>query len=109
MLLSDIGGECLVTPRGALLKVADFRRMLFQALTALSQFGILQEDEELDNLHHVGDKTMIVGLEMVTQGHISEEELKLDVEGAVDDFATEYEDGQYCFWKDGLIAVDTDQ
>jgi hypothetical protein len=81
LLLSDIGGECLATPQGALLEVADFRRMPFQALTALSQFGILQVDEKVENLHYVRDKIMVVDWEMVTQGHISEEDLKLDVEG----------------------------
>ncbi|KFH47537.1 hypothetical protein ACRE_016130 [Hapsidospora chrysogenum ATCC 11550] len=109
LLLSDIGGECLATPQGALLEVADLRRMLFQAPTALSQFGILQCDEKLDNFHHVEDKIMIVDLEMVTQGHVSEEDLKLDAEGAVDDLARDYEDGQYCLWKDGLISVDIDK
>ncbi|KAK0701107.1 hypothetical protein B0T21DRAFT_379317 [Apiosordaria backusii] len=107
LLLSDIGGVCLATPEGALLEVADFRRMLYQALTAVSQFRILQEDIKLDNFHHIGDKIMVVDLERVSEEPLSDEQLDLGIKYAVDSLAARYEDNQFCFWEDGLITIDT--
>ncbi|KAK3342025.1 hypothetical protein B0T25DRAFT_431580, partial [Lasiosphaeria hispida] len=60
LLLSDISGACLATPEGALLEIADFRRMLRKVLTDLPQFKVLQEDIKLDNFHPIGDKIMIL-------------------------------------------------
>lgn len=71
LLLSDIGGVCLATPEGALLELADFRPLLCQALTAMSQLKILQEDIKLDNFHLVDNKVMIVDLEKVSEESLS--------------------------------------
>ncbi|KAL2017963.1 hypothetical protein VTK56DRAFT_1495 [Thermocarpiscus australiensis] len=107
LLLSDIGGACLATPEGALLEPADLRRMLCQALTALSHFGISQDDIKLDNFQLTGDKIMMVDLERVNEVHLlGKEELDLGVKDTVDILADNYDSNQYCFWEDGLISID---
>ncbi|KXX77149.1 hypothetical protein MMYC01_207561 [Madurella mycetomatis] len=105
LLLSDIGGVCLATPEGALLELADFRRLLCQALTALSQLRILQEDIKLDNFHLVDDKVMIVDLEKVSEEPLSDQDLDFGIKSAVDSLTTFYERNQYCFWKEGLVSI----
>lgn len=106
LLLSDIGGVCLATPEGALLEVDDFRRMLRQALTALSQFGIVHGDEKLDNFHLTRDKIMVVDLERVNEEPLSDEQLDFGVKCTVEHLSYFYESNQYVFWEDGLIAID---
>ncbi|KJZ78426.1 hypothetical protein HIM_02464 [Hirsutella minnesotensis 3608] len=106
LLLSDIGGENLATPQGALLEVMDFRRMLHDAYSALAQFGVMQDDVKLDNFHVIGDKIMIVDLERVT-ADVSAEKCPFHIKNDVNRLAQYYEDNQYCFWIDGLILVDT--
>ena len=105
LLLSDIGGACLATAEGGLLEVAEFRRILRQALDALAPFGILQDDSKLDNYHLVGDKIMVVDLERVNEG-LTDEMLSFHIESEVDYLAKRYEATQYCLWDDGLIAID---
>lgn len=107
LLLSDVGGACLATPEGALLELAEFRRMLAQALTALSHFAILHHDVKLDNFHVARDRIMVVDLERVSDGPLSDEYLEVGIESAVDSLARHYESNQYCFWEDGLIMIDT--
>ncbi|KAL2757046.1 hypothetical protein ACRALDRAFT_1075753 [Sodiomyces alcalophilus JCM 7366] len=105
LLLSDIGGACLATPEGSLLEVADFRRMLSQALAAMSQFGILHGDPKLDNFHLTGDKIMMVDFESVSEEPLTDKQLEVGVESIVNFLAAGYEDNQYCYWDDGLIAI----
>ncbi|KAL2758161.1 hypothetical protein ACRALDRAFT_1074870 [Sodiomyces alcalophilus JCM 7366] len=105
LLLSDIGGACLATAEGGLLEVADFRRMLRQALDALAPFGISQDDNKLDNYHVVGDKIMAVDLERVNVG-LTPEIVSLHVDSTVKGLTQRYEDTQYDLWDSGLIAID---
>lgn len=105
LLLSDIGGVCLATPEGALLELADFRRLLCQALTALSQFKILQEDVKLDNFHLVDDKIIIIDLEKISEEPLSNEDLDFGIKSIVDSLATFYKCNQYCFWEEGLVLI----
>lgn len=107
LLLSDIGGVCLATPEGSLLELADFRRLLYQALTTLSHFKILQEDVKLDNFHLTNDKVMIVDLEKVSEESLSDEDLDFGIKSAVDSLAAFYERNQYYFWEEGLISIAT--
>jgi len=41
----------LAAPEGSMLELGEFRRLVRQALTALSRFGVLQDDTKLDNSH----------------------------------------------------------
>jgi hypothetical protein len=106
ILLSDIGGAALATPEGLLLEMADFRRMMHQAMSAVAQFGMFHDDIKLDNYHITGDKIMVVDLERMNEGLTDKEYLDQLVKGAVDRLANRYEHTQYCLWKDGLIAID---
>lgn len=84
--------------------MADFRRMLRQALDALAPFGILQDDSKLDNYHVVGDRIMTVDLERVNEG-LTDKILSFHIESEIDELSERYEATQYCPWSDGLIAV----
>ncbi|KYK56286.1 Protein kinase-like domain protein [Drechmeria coniospora] len=105
LLLSDIGGACLATPAGALLDEATFCRIMHDALTTLTRFGVLQEDRKLDNFHLVGDAVMVVDLESMSEG-LSDEEFASDVASTVKWLARFYKTNQHCFLEDGFIAVD---
>ncbi|KAK3940853.1 hypothetical protein QBC46DRAFT_458639 [Diplogelasinospora grovesii] len=87
VLLLDIGGACLATPEGALL----------EALTAFSQFRILQEDVKLDNFHLAGDKIMVVDLEKVSEEPLSDKQLEFGIKSVVNSLAECYKENQYCF------------
>ncbi|KAM4061000.1 Protein kinase-like domain protein [Hirsutella rhossiliensis] len=106
LLLSDVGGENLATPEGALLEVTDLRRMLHDAFSALAQFGLSHDDTKLDNFHVVGDKVMVLDLERV-DGNLSDERFAFHIKCDVNHLAQKYEDNQHCFYIDGLIMVDT--
>ncbi|KAK4655748.1 hypothetical protein QC762_305130 [Podospora pseudocomata] len=108
LLMSDIGGACLAAPEGGMLELDEFRRLVSQALTALSRFRLLQDDAKLDNFHLTDGKVMVVDLEMMTnevQEPLTDEQLKFGVECEVDDLAKGSEDTQYCFWEDGILSV----
>ena len=91
LLLSDIGGVCLATPEGSLLEVPEFRRMLFQALDALSRFRIQQDDIKLDNFQFTGDRTMALDFERLRDEYPSDDLLLSDVKSAVNFLAESYE------------------
>lgn len=105
LLLSDIGGENLATPEGALLEATDLGRMLHDAFTALAQFRISQNDMKLDNFHVVGDKIMILDLEMVNE-NVPSERLALFNKSHVDRLTEDYEHNQYRFYVNGDIMLD---
>lgn len=107
LLLSDIGGVCLATPEGALLEVAELRRLLHEAFTALGRFGALHDDTKLDNFHLVGDKIMVMDLESVSMDLSDEQFLASRIKSKVNYLAEFLEDNQYCFWEDGLIMIAT--
>ncbi|KAK3373640.1 hypothetical protein B0T24DRAFT_271066 [Lasiosphaeria ovina] len=109
LLFSVIGGACLADPEGGLLEVADFRRMLCETVTTLSRFGIIQDDEKLDNFHFTGDKIMAVDFERVNDHRLTDEQLELNVKFAVDTLVRRYEDNQYCLWHDGLLQIDGEE
>jgi hypothetical protein len=106
LLLSDIGGACLAEPDGSLLEVPEMRRLLHQALTAFSQFRVLPDDIKLDNFHVVGDRIMAVDLETLQDGWKPDYQLAPEIDHIVEWLARLYEGNQYCFWEDGLIAID---
>ncbi|KAF4423770.1 hypothetical protein F53441_14246 [Fusarium austroafricanum] len=67
LILSDIGGHCVATPKGAVLDEEDMRPLIYQAFKSINEFGVSHEDTKLDNFHLVmdegKDKIMIVDLE----------------------------------------------
>ncbi|KAK0655244.1 hypothetical protein B0T16DRAFT_314567 [Cercophora newfieldiana] len=108
LLMSDIGGVCLAAPEGGMLELDEFRRLVRQALTALSRFGVLQDDTKLDNFHLTDGRVMVVDLEMTSnenQEPLTDEQLEFGTDCAVDYLAKSYEDNQYCFWEDGILSV----
>ena len=108
LLMSDIGGVCLAAPEGGMLELDEFRRLARQALTALSRFGVLQDDTKLDNFHLTDGRVMVVDLEMTSnenQEPLTDEQLEFGIDCAVDSLAKSYEDNQYCFWEDGILSV----
>jgi len=48
-----------------MLEPGEFRRLVRQALTALSRFGVLQDDTEVDNFHLTDGRVAAVDLEMM--------------------------------------------
>ncbi|KAK3689466.1 hypothetical protein B0T22DRAFT_172643 [Podospora appendiculata] len=111
LLTSDIGGVCLAAPEGGMLELDEFRRLVCQALAALSRFGALQDDTKLDNFHLTDGRVMVVDLEMTTNENrqpLTDEQLQFGVDCAVDFLAKSYEDNQYCFWEDGILSVGVD-
>ncbi|GAB1312792.1 Protein kinase domain-containing protein [Madurella fahalii] len=106
ILLSDIGGACLITPEGALLEVAEVRRLLGQAFAALAQFRVSQDDAKLDNFHIVQDRIMVVDMERVVED-LTDTDLDIITNSTVNFLARLYQDHQYSLWTDGFIAVDT--
>lgn len=107
ILLSGIGGACLATPEGALLEMSDFRRLVYQAMDAFAPFGMLQDDNKLDNYHFIGDKVMIVDLERMNEGLTDREVLASLIRSEVEFLAKGYENIQYLFWSRGLVVIDT--
>jgi hypothetical protein len=107
LLLSDIGGGCLATPEGALLEVPELRQKLSQALTALAQFKIIQDDIKLDNFHLAGDKILVVDLERLREESMSDDQVASDINSTINFLVRIYEYNQYCFWEDGLIVVES--
>ncbi|KAK5662930.1 hypothetical protein OQA88_6342 [Cercophora sp. LCS_1] len=108
LLMSDIGGVCLAAPEGGMLELDEFRRLIRQALTAPSRFGVLQDDTKLDNFHLTDGKVMVVDLEMTSnenQQPLTDEQLEFGINCAVDFLAGFYESNQYCFWEDGILSV----
>ncbi|KAK4241748.1 hypothetical protein C8A03DRAFT_12019 [Achaetomium macrosporum] len=108
LLMSDIGGVCLAAPEGGMLELDEFRRVVRQALTALSRFGVLQDDTKLDNFHLTHGRVMVVDFEMTSnenQQPLTDEQLEFGIDCAVDSLAKSYEDNQYCFWEDGILSV----
>ncbi|KAK4102499.1 hypothetical protein N658DRAFT_423642, partial [Parathielavia hyrcaniae] len=106
LLLSDIGGANLAEPEGSLLEVSELRRMLSQTVTPLAEFQVLQDDVKLDNFHVVGDTVMAVDLERLHEWPMPDKLIKSDIKWIVDFLGQRYEDNQYCYWEDGLIAVE---
>lgn len=107
ILLSDIGGAALATPEGLLLEMPDLRRMMHEAVSAISRFGRVNDDCKLDNYHVVGNKIMIVDMERMSEHVADQESLDFLVRAEVDHIARFYEDTQYSKWKRGFIAIDT--
>lgn len=53
LLLSDIGGNSLVTREGALCEPSVVSRLLTEAMDVLGDFGVTQDDINLGNFHLV--------------------------------------------------------
>ncbi|KAI8678817.1 hypothetical protein NCS55_00604200 [Fusarium keratoplasticum] len=90
LLMSDIGGACLATPEGAILRHDELQPLLEETLTALVNMGVSHDDLKLDNFHLVeddrgGDRIMAVDLERVDMG-LSEKQAAFAVKCAVDFF-----------------------
>ena len=105
LLLSDLGDACLATPEGSLLEIPEFCRLLRQALSALAQFQVLQDDDKLDNFHLVEDRIMAVDLERMQCGPWTEKQLTTNIDRTIKRLARFYETNKYCFWEDGYITV----
>ncbi|KAH7272868.1 hypothetical protein B0J15DRAFT_543461 [Fusarium solani] len=73
LLLSDIGGACLATLEGAVLRHDELQPLLEETLTALVNAGVSHDDLKLDNFHLVendrgGDRIIAVDLQRVDMG-----------------------------------------
>ncbi|KAM0424464.1 hypothetical protein ACHAPT_010388 [Fusarium lateritium] len=53
LILSDVGGDCLATPAGAVLDEKDLRLLLTKAITTLTDHQVSHDDTKLDNFHLV--------------------------------------------------------
>ncbi len=107
MVLEDIGGESLATPAGMLVKLDEFRRLLFQALNAFAPFRLLHSDTKLDNFHLTGGRIMVVDLERVGKGSFANKcRASIFLQGKVDYLSSWYRELQHYYWKRGLIAVE---
>ncbi|KAK4179446.1 hypothetical protein QBC36DRAFT_375925 [Triangularia setosa] len=90
-----------------LLTLADFRRLLCRALTALIHFKILHEDVKLDNFHLTDDKVMIVDLEQASEEPFSDEDPGFGIKSTVYLLVAFYERNQNFFWEEGLASIGT--
>ncbi|KAL1861754.1 hypothetical protein VTK73DRAFT_6930 [Phialemonium thermophilum] len=106
LLLSDIGGACVATAEGAILKEADLRSLFDQALTALANQGILHDDLKLDNFHLVdraGSKIiMVVDLERISELPLNKDRASM-VKGDVDWLMNAYREHLECLKYDGKL------
>lgn len=109
LLMSDTGGACLASPEAGMLELDEFRRLLRQTFTALSCFGVLQDDLKLDNFRLTDGRVMAIDLEMTSnyenQPILTDEQLEFDITLMVDFLAEAYEENQYRFWEDGILSV----
>ncbi|KAF5714135.1 hypothetical protein FGLOB1_3635 [Fusarium globosum] len=106
LILSDIGGECLATPEGAVLEKQDLRTLLDQTFTSLADHGAYHDDMKLDNFHLVTDqgkdKIMAVDLESV-EFDLSGEGLATVAKGSTDWIIEQYENHLECMELDSVI------
>ncbi|KAF5717857.1 hypothetical protein FMUND_5527 [Fusarium mundagurra] len=106
LILSDIGGECLATPEGAVLDKRDLRVLLDRTFTSLADHGAYHDDMKLDNFHLVTDqgkdKIMAVDLESV-EFDLSGEDLVTVAKGSIDWIIEQYENHLECMELDSVI------
>lgn len=107
LLMSDIGGACLATPEGAVLRHDELQPLLEETLTALVNAGVSHDDLKLDNFHlveddHGGDRIMAVDLERVDIG-LSEEQAAFAVKCAIDFLMQAYKAHLKCLEHDELL------
>ncbi|EWY84526.1 hypothetical protein FOYG_11971 [Fusarium oxysporum NRRL 32931] len=106
LILSDIGGECLATPEGAVLEKRDLRVLLDQTFTSLADHGAYHDDMKLDNFHLVTDqgkdKIMAVDLESV-DFDLFGEDLATVAKGSTDWIIEQYESHLVCMELDSVI------
>ncbi|CCT73232.1 uncharacterized protein FFB20_08566 [Fusarium fujikuroi] len=106
LILSDIGGECLATPEGAVLEKQDLRVLLDQTFTSLADHGAYHDDMKLDNFHLVTDegkdKIMAVDLESV-EFDLSGEDLTTVAKGSTEWIIEQYENHLECMELDSVI------
>ncbi|RSL61280.1 hypothetical protein CEP54_006327 [Fusarium duplospermum] len=107
LLLSDIGGACLATSEGAVLRHDELQPLLEETLTALVTAGVSHDDLKLDNFHlveddHGSDRIMVVDLERVDIG-LSEKQGAFAVKCAVDFLMQAYKAHLACLENDGLL------
>jgi hypothetical protein len=106
LILSDIGGNCLATPEGAVLDKQGLRPLLEQAFTSLADLGAYHDDIKLDNFHLVTDngkdKIMVLDLESVGF-ELSGEDLSCVAKGNSNWLINQYDDHLECMEYDGMI------
>lgn len=106
LILSDIGGACLATPEGAVLRPEELRPLLETALTTLADHGVSHDDIKLDNFHLVssgrGEKIMAVDLERVDVG-LSQEDRDIVLRANVDQLVRWYRGHLECLKEDGVL------
>jgi hypothetical protein len=106
LVLSDIGGACVATPEGAVLREKDIRPLFDQALSALASQGISHDDMKLDNFHlvrHGSNRAiMVVDLERVNELAPDKDRAWI-VEGDVDFLMRAYRNHLECLREDRLL------
>lgn len=80
----------LCEPRGPLLEMDGFRRLLHQILRAFAEFKVPPEYDKLDDFHLVRDNVMIIDLESVSEQPLTEEEITIYNDSMVDSLAYDY-------------------
>ncbi|QUC23419.1 uncharacterized protein UV8b_07660 [Ustilaginoidea virens] len=103
ILISDIGGVCLSTPEGALLKLSDVLNLVKDALIDLFRFGIEPCDIKLDNFRLVDGRIMPIDFEMVDHNRQTDEKRAEAVLDSAYFLGDQYEKQRSCYLGDGLI------
>lgn len=104
LVLSDVGGECLADPQGAILEENELRPLLDQALRALAALRISHSDLKLDNFRLVNGTIMVVDLERVDE-HASKEEAEKLEPFDLKFLMKRYRDHLKCLEEDGLLLL----
>ncbi|KAK1766931.1 hypothetical protein QBC33DRAFT_540680 [Phialemonium atrogriseum] len=68
LLFSDIGGNALCEPAAAEISEDRLRELLTNAYDTMAFYNIAHTDAKLDNFILVGDRIMVVDLEMAEEG-----------------------------------------
>lgn len=106
LILSDIGGKCIATPEGAVLREEELRPLFEKALKALMDHGVSHDDIKLDNFHLVEDGTeervMVVDLERVDVG-LEQEDRDIMLRANVNQLMRWYKGHLECLKEDGVL------
>lgn len=84
LVLSDVGGTALDSSDCPKLESDQLRKMLRDAYQAMAKFGVINDDHKMQNHHVVGDRIVVLDLEL-TDSPRSHHEMDKAVELAVDD------------------------
>ncbi|CAG9983509.1 unnamed protein product [Clonostachys byssicola] len=106
LILSDVGGFSLATPRAAVLDKQDLEPLLYGALKSLAELGVCHDDTKLDNFLLVTDegkdKIMVVDLESA-DFELSEDDLAWATQTKTNWLMRQYQNHLECMEYDGVL------